>query len=218
MACIALEYWVCYILHDLHVGINIKGGGIRVSEAGEQGATQMRLSKHASGHCAVRRMMKMHKHWEHIVCPWWCLQDNETTEHVILCQDPQAAKHFERLSKKLRHQSCYNGNCSWHMMHYYSQAYQLAEKKTSHGPNNKQVWRTWSFQTSGCYWMKYFYARMNGTRMGSCTTMLLWLAQPPKNRKTMAGHTNSEHAKPVLGYMGPQEQNIAHQLASVESA
>ncbi len=61
---------------------------------------QLWLSKHASGHCAVGRMMKMRKHWEHSMCPR-CLQDNETTEHVLLCQDPRATEHFERLSTKL---------------------------------------------------------------------------------------------------------------------
>jgi hypothetical protein len=65
--------------------------------------------------------------------------------------------------------------------------------------------------------MEQFYARTNGTRMGSGTTMLLWLAWPPKDRKTMDGRTYSENAKPVLGYVGPQEQNIARELASVES-
>jgi hypothetical protein len=61
---------------------------------------QLWLSKHVSGHCAVGRMMKTRTHWEHSMCPR-CLQDNETTEHVLLCQDPRAAEHFERLAKKL---------------------------------------------------------------------------------------------------------------------
>jgi hypothetical protein len=61
---------------------------------------QLWLSKHASGHCAVGRMMKTRKHWEHSMCPR-CLQDNETTEHVLLCQDPRASEHFEKLAKKL---------------------------------------------------------------------------------------------------------------------
>jgi hypothetical protein len=61
---------------------------------------QLWISKHASGHCAVGRMMKIRKHWEHSMCPR-CLQDNETTEHVLLCQDPRASEHFELLAKKL---------------------------------------------------------------------------------------------------------------------
>jgi ribonuclease HI len=61
---------------------------------------QLWLAKHASGHCPVGRMMKIRKHWEHSMCPR-CLQDNETTEHVLLCQDPRAAEHFTRLAKKL---------------------------------------------------------------------------------------------------------------------
>jgi hypothetical protein len=52
------------------------------------------ISKHASRHCAVGRMTKIQKHREHSMCPR-CLQDNKTTEHVLLC------KHFETLSKKL---------------------------------------------------------------------------------------------------------------------
>jgi hypothetical protein len=59
----------------------------------------MWISKDASGHCAVGRMMKMRKHWEHSMCPH-CLQDNETTKHILLCQDPRVAEHFESLAKK----------------------------------------------------------------------------------------------------------------------
>jgi len=61
---------------------------------------QLWLTKHVSGHCAVGRMMKFRKKWPHSMCPR-CLQDNETTEHVLLCEDPRATEHFERLSKKL---------------------------------------------------------------------------------------------------------------------
>jgi hypothetical protein len=74
----------------------------------------------------------------------------------------------------------------------------------------------WSFQTSKWYQMEQFYARTNDTKMGNGTTMLLWLPWPPKDRKMLAGCTNHENTKPVLGYMGPQEQNIALGLASVE--
>ena len=45
-------------------------------------------------------MMKLRKHWEHDMCPR-CLQNNETTEHVLLCHDPRANEHFELLTKKL---------------------------------------------------------------------------------------------------------------------
>jgi hypothetical protein len=48
----------------------------------------------------VGRMIKMRKHWEHSMCPH-CLQDNKTTEHVLLCQDPQVAEYFKSLAKKL---------------------------------------------------------------------------------------------------------------------
>jgi hypothetical protein len=61
---------------------------------------QLRVSKYASRHCAVGQMMKIWKHWEHSMCPR-CLQDNETKEHELLCQDPHNAEHFECLSKKL---------------------------------------------------------------------------------------------------------------------
>ncbi len=61
---------------------------------------QMWLSKHASGHCAVGRMMLMRKKWTHSKCPR-CLQDNETNEHVLLCTDVRATEHWEKLSTKL---------------------------------------------------------------------------------------------------------------------
>jgi hypothetical protein len=61
---------------------------------------QMWLSKHASGHCAVGRMMLMRQKWTHSKCPR-CLQDNETNEHVLLCPDTRATEHWEKLTKKL---------------------------------------------------------------------------------------------------------------------
>jgi hypothetical protein len=57
---------------------------------------QLWLSKHSNGHCAVGQMMKLRKHWEHSMSPWCLLQDNETTEHILMCQqDPRTIEPFE---------------------------------------------------------------------------------------------------------------------------
>jgi hypothetical protein len=61
---------------------------------------QMWLSKHASGHCAVGRMMLLQTKWTHSKCPW-CFQDNKNNKHVLLCPDIQATEHWEKLAKKL---------------------------------------------------------------------------------------------------------------------
>jgi hypothetical protein len=45
-------------------------------------------------------MMKIRQEWTHDKCPL-CLNDNETNEHVLLCQDPRALKHWETLAAKL---------------------------------------------------------------------------------------------------------------------
>ena len=45
-------------------------------------------------------MMKMRKQWEHSLCPR-CLEDNETNDHILLCQDTRAQQHWEKLSAKL---------------------------------------------------------------------------------------------------------------------
>ena len=42
------------------------------------------LLKHATGHCAVGRMMERRNHQDHSRCPR-CNADNETTLHIILC-------------------------------------------------------------------------------------------------------------------------------------
>jgi hypothetical protein len=41
-------------------------------------------SKHMSHFCGVGRMQFICRFWDHSRCPR-CQQDNETTEHVILC-------------------------------------------------------------------------------------------------------------------------------------
>ena len=61
---------------------------------------QLWISKFSSGHCAVGEMMKIRKEWTHDKCPI-CLDDNETNEHVLLCQDPRALLNWETLAAKL---------------------------------------------------------------------------------------------------------------------
>ena len=45
-------------------------------------------------------MTRIQKEWTHDKCPL-CLDDNETNEHVLLCQDPRALLHWETLAAKL---------------------------------------------------------------------------------------------------------------------
>jgi hypothetical protein len=61
---------------------------------------QLWISKFSSGHCAVGRMMKIRKEWTHDKCPL-CLEDNETNDHVLLCQDPRALQQWDTLATKL---------------------------------------------------------------------------------------------------------------------
>jgi hypothetical protein len=63
---------------------------------------QLWISKFSSGHCAVGKMMKIRKEWTHDKCPL-CLEETETNEHVLLCQDPRALQHWEILATKLDH-------------------------------------------------------------------------------------------------------------------
>jgi hypothetical protein len=67
-----------------------------------QFSKQLWISKFSSGHCAVGKMMKIRKEWTHDKCPL-CFEENETNEHVLLCQDPRAIQHWESLAKKLDH-------------------------------------------------------------------------------------------------------------------
>jgi hypothetical protein len=61
---------------------------------------QLWISKFSSGHCAVGKMMKIRKEWTHDKCPL-CFEDNETNDHVLLCQDPRALQHWDTLATKL---------------------------------------------------------------------------------------------------------------------
>ncbi len=61
---------------------------------------QLWISKFSSGHRAVGKMMKIRKEWTHDKCPL-CLDDNETNEHVLLCQDPRTLLHWETVAEKL---------------------------------------------------------------------------------------------------------------------
>jgi hypothetical protein len=45
------------------------------------------LLKHATGHCGVGKMMTLQGHQDHSRCPR-CGEDNETTLHLLTCQDP----------------------------------------------------------------------------------------------------------------------------------
>ena len=48
------------------------------------------LTKHASGHCSVGHMAIRRKHQDHSHCPR-CDREDETTKHVVQCQDARAA-------------------------------------------------------------------------------------------------------------------------------
>ena len=44
--------------------------------------------------------MKIQKEWTQDKCPL-CFEDNETNNHVLLCQDPRALQHWDTLAPKL---------------------------------------------------------------------------------------------------------------------
>ena len=52
------------------------------------------LSKFATGFCGTGKMLKIYKWQTHTKCPR-CLQDNETTEHVLRCQGEQTQEIWE---------------------------------------------------------------------------------------------------------------------------
>jgi hypothetical protein len=51
---------------------------------------------------------------------------------------------------------------------------------------------------------------------GICPADLLRLARTPKNRKTLADSNHDQITEYLLGHVGPPQQNLAQQLASVE--
>jgi hypothetical protein len=60
------------------------------SRAGLSRQRQKWLSKWITGFCGVGVMLKIYKYQSHSKCPR-CLTDNETTTHVLCCQEPEAA-------------------------------------------------------------------------------------------------------------------------------
>ena len=59
------------------------------------------LSKHSTGQCGVGRMKMRRKHQDHSECPR-CLQEDETTTHVITCGDARATACWNLQIQKLR--------------------------------------------------------------------------------------------------------------------
>ena len=58
------------------------------------------LIKHATGHCGVGRMLLRRKHQQHSKCPR-CDQINETTLHILTCQDSRAIAQWNASISKL---------------------------------------------------------------------------------------------------------------------
>jgi hypothetical protein len=58
------------------------------------------LSKFVTGICGVGYMLKIWKHQSHSLCPR-CGQDNEKTEHVLLCQESSATQVWDKAVEDL---------------------------------------------------------------------------------------------------------------------
>ena len=68
------------------------------------------LTKHASGHCGVGRMLLRWKWQCHSECPR-CGQDDESTPHILRCTDVGARAHWRACIHRLRHWMQTNNTC-----------------------------------------------------------------------------------------------------------
>ena len=68
------------------------------------------LTKHASGHCGVGRMLQRWKWQSHSECPR-CGQDDESTPHILRCPDIGARAHWRACLHHLTHWMQTNNTC-----------------------------------------------------------------------------------------------------------
>jgi hypothetical protein len=97
---ISKQYWIQrhHIAPHLFTNVNwdICGKSLKSLPFGKK----RWLLKHLTGFCAVGRVMKRRKEWDHDLCPL-CLLPNETAPHVLFCTDHRARNQWIQSITKL---------------------------------------------------------------------------------------------------------------------